>query len=116
MGGSGCGRQAHWLYSWFRVHTVGIEFHQEAVDFAEKNARDRIPAKFCQHDLAKGLDWVPEGFADLSLALSVLHYTHVDHSLERQMENTEHVVYSGTRTSCELLAATNRTQCSIARG
>lgn len=120
--GSGCGHYAFWLNSWFGAHTVGVDFVEPAVDFANREVAPTVPSQFCWFNVAsEGLSFVPPGSVDLALAVSVLHYLRTD-SQRWERKDSSVQGHSGPamnrtqeRTPCGGLPQTRRTQCFVAR-
>mmetsp|Transcript_11558 Transcript_11558/g.27171 ORF Transcript_11558/g.27171 Transcript_11558/m.27171 type:complete len:168 (+) Transcript_11558:1-504(+) len=84
-----------------------------------------VPAEFCWADVASaGLDWVPAHFADVAIAVSVLHYLKTDTDRWEAPRRGRRPQLSETqpgsnatemRSSCARLWTTPGTQCSVAR-
>lgn len=111
--GSACGHFAQWFYEWFGASTFGVDFLEQAVQFANVKVAAKRPAKFCWLDIARrGLDWVPKGEFDLATAVSVLHYLKTDTGV---YEHHEWLSRNLTRTPCHILSRTKGTQCRAAK-
>lgn len=118
--GSACGHFALWFHEWFGARTLGVDFVDSAVEFAQRKVSSVVPALFCWLDVGtKGLSWVPPRTVDLAVAVSVLHYLRTD--TDRFEVGDEPVTRwrvtnaSEGRTSCTELRNTKRTQCRAAR-
>merc|ERR1712014_566586 len=65
--GSGCGLYSEWLYEWFGARSIGLDFVEAAVEFAQKKVASKAPAAFCWLDIARsGLGFIPAGSVDLA--------------------------------------------------
>ncbi|CAE8615020.1 unnamed protein product [Polarella glacialis] len=116
--GSGCGNYAQWYYEWFGARTIGLDYTEEAVKFAQESVAGAAPAQFCWMDISRYLgDWLPSRSIDLAVSFGVFYYLRVD--VGRFEAGPEPMPGEGfanaTRTPCDRLAATHLTQCRVAR-
>eukprot|EP00928_Gymnodinium_smaydae_P071336 TRINITY_DN54959_c0_g1_i1.p1 TRINITY_DN54959_c0_g1~~TRINITY_DN54959_c0_g1_i1.p1 ORF type:complete len:507 (-),score=75.61 TRINITY_DN54959_c0_g1_i1:69-1589(-) len=117
--GSGCGHFAVWLHRWFGARTIGVDFVEDAVDFARHVISPNFPASFCWYNVAsEGLDFVPARSVDLAMAVSVLHYLRTDTDAFERPPRLHLRTRNDTeyRTPCAQLRETRETQCAVAHG
>eukprot|EP00747_Dinoflagellata_sp_TGD_P059673 gnl/TRDRNA2_/TRDRNA2_151675_c0_seq2.p1 gnl/TRDRNA2_/TRDRNA2_151675_c0~~gnl/TRDRNA2_/TRDRNA2_151675_c0_seq2.p1 ORF type:complete len:459 (+),score=58.15 gnl/TRDRNA2_/TRDRNA2_151675_c0_seq2:126-1502(+) len=112
--GSGCGHAALWLHRWYGARTIGVDFVEEAVEFARDAVSPAAPASFCWFNVAtEGLGFVPAGSIDLATAVSVLHYLRTDADVFGLPDWPAN--RTAARTPCHMLMHVKQTQCFVAR-
>merc|ERR1712039_100341 len=121
--GSACGHFAMWFHEWFGASTLGVDFVESAVRYADKTVSSRAPARFCWSDVGtKGLAWVPPRSVHLATAVSVLHYLRTDTARfeagEDPIPGAETAPGTNStiaKTPCKELHRTRKTQCRAAQ-